>query len=78
MLTLNYLKAPNVAETVRAAQAASTARGVQEIGNQILKPPTSAFGRGGRGRTSSLLGLGDGRHGAGRGDLQGSVLRVSR
>jgi mono/diheme cytochrome c family protein len=34
---------------VRAAQAASTARGVQEIGNQILKPPTSAFGRGGRG-----------------------------
>ena len=49
MLTLNYLKAPNVADTVRAAQAASTARGVQEIGNQILKPPTSAFGRGGRG-----------------------------
>ncbi len=49
LLTLNYLKAPNVAETVRAAQAASTARGVQEIGNQILKPPTSAFGRGGRG-----------------------------
>ncbi len=49
LLTLNYLKAPNVAETVRAAQAASTARGVQEIGNQILKPPASAFGRGGRG-----------------------------
>ena len=49
MLTLHYLKAPNVAETVRAAQAASTARGVQEIGNQILKPPASAFGRGGRG-----------------------------
>ena len=49
MLTLNYLKAPNVADTVRAAQAASTARGVQEIGNQILKPATSAFGRGGRG-----------------------------
>ena len=49
MLTLNYLKAPNVAETVRAAQAASTARGVQEIGNQILKPAASAFGRGGRG-----------------------------
>jgi mono/diheme cytochrome c family protein len=49
LLTLNYLKAPNVADTVRAAQAASPARGVQEIGNQILKPPTSAFGRGGRG-----------------------------
>ena len=49
LLTLNYLKAPNVAETVRVAQAASPARGVQEIGNQILKPPTSAFGRGGRG-----------------------------
>jgi mono/diheme cytochrome c family protein/glucose/arabinose dehydrogenase len=49
MLTLNYLKAPNVADTVRAAQAASSARGVQEIGNQILKPAASAFGRGGRG-----------------------------
>jgi mono/diheme cytochrome c family protein/glucose/arabinose dehydrogenase len=49
MLTLNYLKAPNLAETVRAAQAASSARGVQEIGNQILKPAPSAFGRGGRG-----------------------------
>jgi mono/diheme cytochrome c family protein/glucose/arabinose dehydrogenase len=49
LLTLNYLKAPNVAETVRAAQAASSARGVQEIGNQILKPAASAFGRGGRG-----------------------------
>ena len=49
LLTLNYLKAPNVVETVRAAQAASTARGVQEIGNQILKPAASAFGRGGRG-----------------------------
>ena len=49
MLTLNYLKAPNVAETVRAAQAASSARGVLEIGNQILKPAASAFGRGGRG-----------------------------
>ena len=49
MLTLNYLKAPNVADTVRAAQAASTARGVQEIGNQILKPASNAFGRGGRG-----------------------------
>jgi mono/diheme cytochrome c family protein/glucose/arabinose dehydrogenase len=49
LLTLNYLKAPNVAETVRAAQAASSARGVQEIGNQVLKPAASAFGRGGRG-----------------------------
>jgi mono/diheme cytochrome c family protein len=49
MLTLNYLKAPNVAEAVRAAQAANPARGVQEIGNQILKPAASAFGRGGRG-----------------------------
>ena len=49
MLTLNYLKAPNVADTVRAAQAASSARGVQEVGNQILKPAASAFGRGGRG-----------------------------
>ena len=38
-----------MAEAVRAAQAATTARGVQVVGNQILKPPTSAFGRGGRG-----------------------------
>ena len=78
MLTLNYLKAPNVAETVRAAQAASTARGVQEIGNQILKPPTSAFGRGGRGRAAALLARRARRHGAGRGDLQGSLLRLPR
>ena len=49
MLTLNYFKAPNVAEVVRAAMAANKARGVQEIGTQLLKPPASAFARGGRG-----------------------------
>ena len=78
MLTLNYLKAPNVAETVRAAQAASTARGVQEIGNQILKPPTSAFGRGGRGGPPPFTPAETRGHGAGPGDLQGSVLRLPR
>jgi mono/diheme cytochrome c family protein/glucose/arabinose dehydrogenase len=49
MLTLNYFKAANLAEVVRAAMAANTARGVQEIGTQLLKPPASTFARGGRG-----------------------------
>jgi glucose/arabinose dehydrogenase/mono/diheme cytochrome c family protein len=49
MLTLNYFKAANLADVVRAAMAANPARGVQEIGTQLLKPPASAFARGGRG-----------------------------
>jgi mono/diheme cytochrome c family protein/glucose/arabinose dehydrogenase len=49
MLTLNYFKAANLADVVRAAMAANNARGVQEIGTQLLKPPTNAFARGGRG-----------------------------
>ena len=49
MLTLNYFKAANLSDVIRAAMAANPARGVQEIGTQLLKPPTSAFARGGRG-----------------------------
>jgi glucose/arabinose dehydrogenase/mono/diheme cytochrome c family protein len=49
MLTLNYFKAANLAEVVRAAMAANGARGVQEIGTRLLQPPANAFARGGRG-----------------------------
>jgi mono/diheme cytochrome c family protein/glucose/arabinose dehydrogenase len=48
MLTVNYFKLPNAADVIRGAMAASKARGVQEIGAQMLKPAT-AFTRGGRG-----------------------------
>jgi mono/diheme cytochrome c family protein len=47
MLTLNLFKAPDVANVIRGAQAANTARGVKVIGDLILNPP--AAGRGGRG-----------------------------
>jgi mono/diheme cytochrome c family protein len=51
MLTVNLFKLPDTAETIQAAQAANKARGVQEIGRQILQPaPTLTFGgRGGAG-----------------------------
>jgi mono/diheme cytochrome c family protein len=47
LLTLNYFKAPDVADVVKSAQAASPARGVKVIGDLIASPP--AAGRGGRG-----------------------------
>jgi mono/diheme cytochrome c family protein/glucose/arabinose dehydrogenase len=49
LLTLNLFKAANLPDVIRRAMAANSARGVQEIGAQLLKPPTNAFGRGGRG-----------------------------
>ena len=49
LLTLNHFKVANLADVVRQAMAANKARGIQEIGAQILKPPVSAFARGGRG-----------------------------
>ena len=49
MLTVNYFKLANAADIIRGAMAANKARGVQEIGAQMLKPPTAAFTRGGRG-----------------------------
>jgi mono/diheme cytochrome c family protein len=48
MLTLNVLKVPEARDLITAAMAASTARGVQAVGKQMLAPPP-AFGRGGRG-----------------------------
>ncbi len=49
MLTLNLFKAAGYADVIRGAMAANKARGVQHIGAQMLKPPASAFARGGRG-----------------------------
>jgi len=49
MLTLNHLKPANVADAIRAAMAGNVARGVQQIGEQMLKPPATPFARGGRG-----------------------------
>jgi mono/diheme cytochrome c family protein/glucose/arabinose dehydrogenase len=49
MLTVNVLKVPDLKAVVEAAQASNKARGIQDIGKQILAPPVSAFGRGGRG-----------------------------
>lgn len=45
MLTMNVLKVPELAPTVQAAQASNPARGIQEIGRQILNPPPMTYGR---------------------------------
>lgn len=45
MLTLNHLKAPGTAETVTSIRAARKERGIEWIGDRILKPP-AASGRG--------------------------------
>jgi mono/diheme cytochrome c family protein len=45
---VNYFKLANAADIIRGAMAGNQARGVQEIGAQMLKPP-AAFSRGGRG-----------------------------
>ena len=47
MLTLNVLKAPDIAEVVKTAQASSNARGVKTIGDLLLAPPAGRGGRGG-------------------------------
>ena len=44
MLTLNLWKAPDLGTVVQAVQAANKARGVQEVGRRILRPPATAFG----------------------------------
>jgi mono/diheme cytochrome c family protein/glucose/arabinose dehydrogenase len=51
MLTLSLFKPADLPATIQAAQAANKARGVQEIGRQILQPAPSLMfsGRGGRG-----------------------------
>jgi mono/diheme cytochrome c family protein len=49
MLTLKLFKAADLTEVITAAQAASKARGVQEIGSLILRPPMTGGGFGGGG-----------------------------
>jgi len=49
MLTSKLLNLPDLKSVIESAQALNAARGVQEIGKQILNPPTM-FGRGGGGR----------------------------
>ena len=45
MLTMNVLKVPELPAAIQSAVAASPARGVQEVGRQILNPPATTFGR---------------------------------
>jgi mono/diheme cytochrome c family protein len=47
ILTLNVLKVPDAAPTIKAAMGANTARGVQFVADRILNPPAAAAGRGG-------------------------------
>jgi putative membrane-bound dehydrogenase-like protein len=49
MLTLKLFKAADLTEVITAAQAATKARGVQEIGSLILRPPMTGGGFGGGG-----------------------------
>jgi mono/diheme cytochrome c family protein len=49
MLTAKLFNLPDLKAIVEAAQAANGARGVQEIGKQILNPALAAAGRGGGG-----------------------------
>ena len=72
MLTLNVLKVPDAAATIQAAQAANPARGVQEIGRQILNPPPLTYGRAGAAFSDEELSC----HAARRRDLQRAVLLV--
>ncbi|MGH9371679.1 MAG: DUF7133 domain-containing protein, partial [Vicinamibacterales bacterium] len=44
LLTLNLFKAPDLNDTVEAARAATTARGVQHVGALILKPASTVTG----------------------------------
>ncbi|MFL5333820.1 MAG: c-type cytochrome, partial [Geminicoccaceae bacterium] len=46
MLTLNLQKAPDITKLIEAAQAASKARGVKDIGDQLLHPPQLTGGGG--------------------------------
>jgi glucose/arabinose dehydrogenase/cytochrome c5 len=48
MLTLNVLKVPDAKTVVRTAQRTNKSRGVQEIGNSLLRPAGGGFGFGGR------------------------------
>jgi mono/diheme cytochrome c family protein len=50
MLTLNLFKVPDLTSVIEATRAADPARGVQEVGAQMLRPATTLTGGGGRGR----------------------------
>ena len=56
MLTLGLFKVSDLNGLIQAAQAANSARGVQEVGRQILQPATSLTfgGRGGRGGSGAV------------------------
>jgi mono/diheme cytochrome c family protein len=47
LLTLSVLKAPGLADVVKATQADSKARGVKEIGDFLLRPSAAAVAAGG-------------------------------
>ena len=47
LLTLNLQKVPDIAKLVEGAQATTKARGVKEIGDQMLRPPQFTGGGGG-------------------------------
>lgn len=51
LLTLNLVKAPDLATTIRAAQAAHAARGVQHLGARMLEPTSMLTSTGRRGLT---------------------------
>ena len=81
MLTLNLFKLPELSATVQAAQAANKARGIQEIGRQILQPSnnlTFAGRAGGRGGTGGMSPEVQATPSARRDDLQRVVQHVSR
>ncbi|HEV7991419.1 MAG TPA: c-type cytochrome [Gemmatimonadaceae bacterium] len=46
MLTMNTLRVPDAANTIRATVAANNARGVQLVGAQLLNPAANLAGRG--------------------------------
>jgi mono/diheme cytochrome c family protein len=52
MLTANLFKLPDAADVIRAAQAASKAKGVALVGERLLTPATANFGGGRRGSLS--------------------------
>jgi mono/diheme cytochrome c family protein/glucose/arabinose dehydrogenase len=54
MLTLHLLKVPDIKTVVRTAQRMKKTRGVQEIGNQLLRPAGGGFSLGG-GRGPNFL-----------------------
>ena len=79
LLTSKLFAVPDLAAVVQSAQAANVARGVQEIGKQILNPPREFRSRRRRPRrTPAVHRRRDGDDGARRQGLQRAVLLVPR